>query len=69
MGVVTKVDLKGKRMFSRSEGAAYCGIGTTRFTEWARSIGAEKRFGSRVLFDKFVIDAALDALIKKGIDK
>lgn len=64
-----KEGYRGKRMLSRSEGAAYCGIGTTRFTEWARSIGAEKRFGSRVLFDKFVIDAALDALIKKGIDK
>lgn len=50
------------RMLSRREGAAYCGIGTTRFTEWARSVGAERKFGSRVLFDKVVLDAALDAL-------
>ncbi len=50
------------RMMSRAEGAAYCGIGVTRFTAWARSIGAEKRFGNRVLFDRAVIDSALNSI-------
>ena len=50
------------RMMNRAEGAAYCGIGITRFTTWARSIGAERRFGNRVVFDRNVIDNALDSM-------
>ena len=49
------------RMLSRAAGAAYTGLGLNNFTKWAREIGAEKRFGiRRVLYDKRVIDRALD---------
>ena len=51
------------RLMSREQGASYTGLGRTRFTDWARSIGAERRFGRRVLFDRQVIDAALDKMV------
>lgn len=51
-----------KRMFSIKEAAIYCGLGLNRTREWMDVIGATRHFGARVLFDRHVIDAALDAL-------
>lgn len=49
-----------KRLLSVKEAAAYTGIGTVSLRAWAEQIGAIRRIGSRVLVDKYVIDAALD---------
>ncbi len=49
------------RMLDRHTGAAYCGMGVTYFRQWADSIGATRKFGRIVRFDKKIIDAALDA--------
>ena len=40
--------------------------GRTRAREYMDKIGATRRFGKRVLFDKKVIDAALDLEIVVG---
>ena len=37
-------------------------MGKTRGREWLVSIGAVRKFGARVLYDRTVIDAALDAM-------
>lgn len=49
-----------KRMLNIKEVCTYTGIGQTRARQYMDEIGATKRFGRRVLFDKTVIDAALN---------
>ena len=49
------------RLLSMAELKAYTGRGRTKAREWAKSIGAVRKIGTRVLYDKRVIDAALDA--------
>ena len=50
------------RMFTVEQGCAYTGRGRTSFKEWCKEIGATRKFGSMIRFDRKVIDAALDAL-------
>ena len=52
--------IKNKRMLSVTEGCAYTGLGRNTFRKYAEQIGAVQKIGSRFLFDKKVIDAALD---------
>lgn len=49
------------RLLSELDGTAYTGLGRISFRNWAASIGARRTFGRRVLYDKTVIDAAIDA--------
>lgn len=49
-----------RRLLSVREGADYAGVGLNTFRAWAEQIGAVRRIGSRVLYDRNVIDAALD---------
>lgn len=48
------------RLMSINEAAAYIGQGNTKAREWLDSIGAKRKFGSRALYDRKIIDAALD---------
>lgn len=41
---------------------AYLSLGRSRAVEFAKAAGAERRFGKRCLYDRRVIDAALDNL-------
>ena len=50
------------RMFDVEQGSAYTGRGKTAFKAWANQIGATRRFGRSVRYDRRVIDAALDAM-------
>ena len=50
------------RMMDVLQGARYVGIGRNMFRDWANAIGARRHFGKRTLFDKKVIDEALDKL-------
>lgn len=45
-----------KRLINLEEASAYIGMGRTRTRELMDFIGATKKFGSRVLFDKEIID-------------
>ena len=49
-----------KRLLTLQEAAQYIGLGTRRAREFMNQIGAVRKFGSRVLFDKNVIDQELD---------
>ena len=53
-----------KRLFSLEEAAQYIGRGKTMTRKYMEEIGASRKMGSRVLFDRVVIDAALDQLCK-----
>lgn len=49
-----------KRLLGVNELTQYLSMGKNKSVEYARSIGAERRFGKRVLFDKVVIDKAIN---------
>lgn len=49
-----------KRLLNIKEVSSYIGVGQTQARQYMKEIGAIKRFGRRVLFDKTVIDAALN---------
>ena len=51
-----------KRMFDVPDLCAYLNMGRTRAVEYAKQIGAERRFGRRCLYDRIIIDKALDEL-------
>ena len=54
--------VEGKRMLNIREAAAYLGLGTTTTRTWLAEIGAKRSFGTRSLYDKNIIDNALDAM-------
>lgn len=52
--------ISDKRMLTIYEASQYIGLGTRTARKYLEEIGAVRKFGSRVLFDKNVIDQALD---------
>ena len=50
------------RMLNVLQACAYTGRGQTQFKKWAQQIGATRKFGRSVRYDKKVIDKALDDL-------
>jgi hypothetical protein len=57
---ITKGTIEEKRLLNIKEVCIYTGIGETNARLWMDEIGAVRRFGRRVLFDKKAIDKALD---------
>lgn len=57
-----EVSINEKRMLNIKEVCAYIGQGETNSRIYMDEIGATRKFGRRVLFDKTVIDAALDKM-------
>ena len=53
-------NITGKRLLNRRELCAYIGMGQSRGVEWAKGVGAAMRIGGRLLFDKCVIDKAIN---------
>lgn len=51
----------GVRLLSLSEAQLYCGLGKSTTRKWCEEIGAVRKIGSRVLFDRAVIDEAINA--------
>ena len=59
----TRTDtFEGKRLLSVEELAKYVGLGRHSARQFAEENGAVKRYGKRVLFDRVVIDRALDQM-------
>ena len=56
------MQIENKRMLDAREGAEYCSMGLHSFRQWAETIGAVRRFGRLVRFDRRVIDNALDEM-------
>ena len=51
------------RMLNIKEAAAYIGMGITKGKEWLREIGAERRYGARIVrYDREVIDSFLTGM-------
>lgn len=48
------------RLFDLPTAAAYISLGETRAREWLTKIGAKRKFGAAVRYDRHVIDKALD---------
>lgn len=59
LDTVKAIDISQKRMLSVTEAQGYTGLGATYLRKWAEEIGAVKKIGRRVLFDKTVIDDEL----------
>lgn len=57
-----KGTVENTRMLSADQAGQYVGMGRNTFRKWADQIGATRKFGSRVMFDKVVIDRALDMM-------
>ena len=58
-----KLDYEGStRMMDAPKLCAYLSMGRTRAVEFARGIGAEVKIGRRCLYDRNVIDNALDCM-------
>lgn len=55
-------EIDKKRLLNIKEVCSYVGMGRTNVREYMDKIGATRKFGGRVLFDKTVIDAALDKM-------
>lgn len=51
-----------KRMMSIAELADYISMGRTYAAQFGREAGARRQIGRRVLYDKKIIDAALDSM-------
>lgn len=54
-----------KRMLHENEAIHYIGLGRNLAREFLENIGAKVYIGRRVLYDKKVIDAALDSMVGK----
>ena len=50
------------RLLSLSELQDYLSVGSNKAIEWRKSIKADVHIGRRVLYDKSVIDGALDRM-------
>lgn len=52
--------IENKRLLSISDVCLYVGLGKNTARVYMDEIGATRKIGSRVLFDKVIIDKALD---------
>lgn len=59
--------INDKRMLGIGEVCSYIGQGQTRARQYMDEIGATRKFGGRVLFDKVVIDKALDSMLESDV--
>lgn len=50
------------RLMGAEELMTYLSMGKTKAVEFGRNVGAAKRIGNRLLFDRKIIDAAIDEL-------
>ena len=50
------------RMLNQKQAENYTGMGRNSLTEFSRRIGARRKVGRTVLYDRVILDAGLDAL-------
>ncbi len=58
-----------KRLMNVSELCEYISMGKSRAVTWGKAIGAEKRIGRRLLFDRVIVDKAIDELHANDSDE
>ena len=62
MNLRVKAVGKETRMLDVDDLCAYLNMGKTKATEFGEKCGAKRRIGKRALYDKRIIDQALDEL-------
>lgn len=55
-------EFRGKRLLSVAEMLKYTGLGRTSGLAWCKKIGALRHIGARALYDRYVIDKAIEDL-------
>lgn len=55
------------RMLTQKQAEIYTGMGRTVLNSFASDIGARRKIGKKVLYDKRVIDAALDSMTEETV--
>ena len=61
--------IRDKALLTEEEGRFYTNMGRTNFRKWADEIGATRRRGRRVLFNREVIDDFLRRETEGGGDQ
>ena len=61
--------IRDKALLTEEEGRFYTNMGRTNFRKWADEIGATRRRGRRVLFNREVIDDFLRRETENGGDQ
>ena len=61
--------MDNKRLLNVAELQEYVGLGKSKSIEWGKAIGAEKRIGRRLLFDRVIVDKAIDELQTSDSDE
>ena len=62
--LVEEQHIEGRRLLNIMEASAYIGQGRNSARRYFDEIGATRKFGRRVLFDRKVIDNALDKMME-----
>lgn len=57
-----EISIKEKRLLNVHELCSYLSLGRNKAVEFGKLHNAEKRIGGRLLFDRLVIDAAIDRI-------
>lgn len=60
---INNMQIIDKRLLTIEEAAQYLSLGTRNARYWLEEIGASKQFGRRIVYDKHVIDKALDNFV------
>ncbi len=58
-----------KRLLSEKEAQEYLGLKRAKCREYGEKINCVRRIGRRVLYDRYIIDVALDALCSDHEDE
>ena len=61
--------MDNKRLLNVAELQEYIGMGKSTATAGGKAIGAEKRIGRRLLFDRVIVDKAIDELHANDSDE
>ena len=59
---ICATDTIEKRLLTEAEAMCFVGLRRTKFRSWAAEIGAVRHIGRRVLYDRAVLDRAVDEL-------
>ena len=66
---VTRGSIAETRMLTIDQACTYTGMGKTTCRKWCEEIGAVRRFGSMVRYDKMIIDQVFEQMDREGRKK
>lgn len=63
------IDISQKKMLSTKEAMSYYGLSRVYLRAWATKLGAVKKIGRRVFYDKNIIDKFVEQLEPEPVKK